>query len=102
MNTNQSKVTGITKHERNFVKENIILDYKELIKQLNKKLIGLYNYYGISGNYYWLYKLYNYVKRLLRKWLSRRSQRGKVSWNKMNRIVEYCPLVKPRITYPLW
>lgn len=87
---------------KEFVKENIILDYKELIKQLNKKLIGLYNYYGISGNYTWLYNLYNYVKRLLRKWLSRRSQRGKVSWSKMRRIIEFCPLIKPRITYPLW
>lgn len=87
---------------KDFVKENIMLGYKELINQLNKKLTGLYNYYGISGNYIWIYNLYIHAKRLLRKWLSRRSQRGKISWDKMSRIVEYCPLVRPRITYSLW
>lgn len=96
--TSQKKSKLKYKMLKEFVKENIILDYKELIKQLNKKLVGLYNYYGISGKYIWiynlynLYNLYNYVIRLLRKWLSRRSQRGKTSWNKMCRIVEFCPL----------
>lgn len=85
-----------------FVKLNRNTKSKDLIKQINKKLIGLYNYYGISGNYLWMIKLYNFVKRLIRKWLSRRSQRGKISWERMNNIIEYCPIVKPKICYRLW
>ena len=85
-----------------YVRNNIHIGHKELIKQLNIKLIGLYNYYGISGNYNWLKKIYHYVVRLLRKWLSRRSQKGKLSWRKMHRIVENCPIVEPRIAYELW
>lgn len=100
--TSQKKSKLKYKKLKEFIKGNVILDYKELIRQLNQKLRGLYNYYGISGNYKWMYNLYNYVKRLLRKWLSRRSQRGKISWNKMYRIIEFCPLVKPTITYSLW
>lgn len=75
---------------------------KGLIKQLNRKLTGLYNYYGISGNYNWLANVYRFVKRILKKWLSRRSQRGKISWSKLDRIIQYNPLVKPKICFQLW
>lgn len=85
-----------------FVKENRNLGPIELIKQLNKKLIGLYNYYGISGNFIWLVKIYNHTIKLLKKWLSRRSQRGNLSWKKIDRIMKFNPLVKPRITYSLY
>ena len=69
---------------------------------LNKKLIGLYNYYGISGNFRWLNNIYNFVKRILKKWLSRRSQRGEISWTKLNGIIEYNPIVNPKISFQLW
>ena len=85
-----------------FIKVNRDTEPKDLIKQINKKLIGLYNYYGISGNYLWIERIYNYAIRLLRKWLSRRSQRGKISWEKMNNIIKYCQIAKPKISYHLW
>lgn len=85
-----------------FIKTSRTMKTKDLIKQLNKKLIGIYNYYGISGNFKWLDNIYKFVARTLKKWLSRRSQRGKISWLKLNRIIEYNPLVKPRIKFQLW
>lgn len=85
-----------------FIKQNVHLGYKELIKQLNKKLIGLYNYYGISGNFYWMNKLYYFVKNILRKSLARRSQRGEISWIKMKKILDYNPIVQPKIKYRIW
>ena len=85
-----------------YVKDNIHLGHKELIKQLNLKLTGIYNYYGISGNIKWLIKIYYFVVNLLKKWLSRRSQKGKLNWDKMHRIIQYSPIVKPKITYALW
>lgn len=47
-----------------------------LIKKLNIKLIGMYRYYGISDNVRWMMKFKQYVRYELKKWLSRRSQRG--------------------------
>lgn len=85
-----------------FIKVNRTTQPEDLIKQLNKKLIGLYNYYGISGNFRWLNNIYNFVKRILKKWLSRRSQRGEISWTKLNGIIEYNPIVKPKISFQLW
>lgn len=85
-----------------FIKTSRTMKTKDLIKQLNKKLIGLYNYYGISGNFKWLDNIYKFVTRTLKKWLSRRSQRGKISWSKLNKIKEHNLLVKPKINFQLW
>lgn len=85
-----------------FIKASRTMKTKDLIKQLNKKLIGIYNYYGISGNFKWLDNIYKFVTRILKKWLSRRSQRGKINWLKLNRIKEHNLLVKPKINFQLW
>lgn len=84
------------------IKENRRTKPKDLIKILNRILVGYFNYYGISFNYNWLLGIYQYTLNELKIWLSRRSQRGIISWDKMRRIVEFNPLVKPRITYSLW
>jgi len=73
-----------------------------LIKKLNIKLQGMFRYYGISDNYRWMRNMVYYVKGELRKWLSRRSQKGKISWEKLNKILNYNPLVQPKIYHPLW
>lgn len=105
------KVDYVTSKKKSKLKYKAILDFikinrttkpKDLIKQLNKKLIGLYNYYGISGNFRWLNNLYNFVIKVLKKWLSRRSQRGEISWSKLSGITKYNPLVKPKINFQLW
>lgn len=105
------KVDYVTSKKKSKLKYKAILDFikinrttkpKDLIKQLNKKLIGLYNYYGISGNFKWLNNLYNFVIKVLKKWLSRRSQRGEISWSKLSGIIKYNPIVKPKINFQLW
>ena len=87
---------------KEFIKQNREAKSKDLIKALNRRLIGYYNYYGISLNFNWLKEIYIYVLIELKKWMSRRSQRGKITWEKMRRIIEYCPLERPKITYSLW
>lgn len=86
----------------NFIKINRTTQPIDLIKQLNKKLIGFYNYYGISGNYTWLVNIYNFVRNILKKWLSRRSQRGEINWSKLDGIIKYNPLARPKISFQLW
>lgn len=100
--TSQKK-SKIKKQEvKKFIKENRDTKPKDLIKALNRKLIGYYNYYGISFNMDWLQEIYYHTVQLLKKWLSRRSQKGKLTWLKMHLILAFEPLEKPRITYSLW
>lgn len=95
-----------SKQKKQKIKEHIKLNRdtkpKDLVKQLNRILTGYYNYYGISFNFNWLVEIYNYTLMQLKKWLGRRSQRGKMTWEKYMAIIKYNPLVKPRITYKLW
>ena len=74
----------------------------ELIAKLNTKLNGMFRYYGISNNFDWLSKMCFYVSIELRKWLNKRSQKGKLSWEKFNTILKYNPLAKPKIYFSLW
>lgn len=73
-----------------------------LIKKLNIKLVGMYRYYGISDNVQWMIKFRQYVRYELKKWLSRRSQKGYITWEKYNKILQYNPIATPKIYHSLW
>ena len=95
-----------SKQKKQKIKEHIKLNRdakpKDLIKQLNRILTGYYNYYGISLNFNWIKEIYQYTLTQLKKRLSRRSQRGNMTWEKYQAIINYSPLVIPKITYKLW
>ena len=85
---------------KKWIKENMHNPVKELIKDLNMRLRGHYNYYGVSNNYERMHNFYIYVLLQLKFWLSRRSQKGRITWDKFNKILKYNPLLPPRITRP--
>jgi hypothetical protein len=63
---------------------------------LKRKLLGHFGYFGITGNFRALRSLRHRVCGVWRKWLSRRSQRARISWEEMNRLLERYPLPQPR------
>jgi len=64
---------------------------------LKRKLLGHFGYFGITGNFRALHNLRHRVIAVWRKWLSRRSQRAQLSWEKMLRLLARYPLPQPRI-----
>jgi RNA-directed DNA polymerase len=64
---------------------------------LKRKLLGHFGYFGITGNFRALHNLRFRVIALWRKWLSRRSQRAPISWEKMLRLLARYPLPLPCI-----
>ncbi|MFO0614995.1 MAG: group II intron reverse transcriptase/maturase [Polyangiaceae bacterium] len=66
---------------------------------LCRKLRGHYAYFGVTGNSRALERLHFAVTQVWRKWLSRRSQTGRVPWQKMRGILERFPLSRPRIVH---
>ena len=64
--------------------------------QLGSKLRGHYQYYGLTGNWAALARLYWQVKHVWHKWLSRRSQRAYLNWEAFNRLLTHHPLPPPR------
>jgi len=71
---------------------------------LGNKLRGHYQYYGITGNWRALARLYRKTTRIWHKWLSRRSQRAFLNWEPFIGLLSRNPLPIPqayRSTYRL-
>lgn len=101
--TSQKKSKVKKQEIKKWLRENVRkMKISELIKELNIKIKGTFNYYGVSDNYEWMIKYRKYVIYELKKQLNRRSQKGKINWEKMNKILEYNPIVMPRIYHSMW
>ena len=87
---------------KEWLKYNIQDKIPNIIDKLNKKLRGLYQYYGISGNMHSLKKIDRFVQRSLRRALKRRSQRSKMTWERFYKILKQFPLTQPKIYVNIW
>jgi group II intron reverse transcriptase/maturase len=87
---------------KEWLKFNIHAKIPDVIANLNRKLRGLYQYYGISGNYESLHDIDEYTKRALHRALKRRSQRSKMTWERFNKILKQFPLLRPKIYVNIW
>lgn len=86
-----------------WLKESVrIYNTTYLMKKLNIKLQGTFRYYGVSDNYDWMLKFRKYVIYQLHEQLCRRSQKGKITWEKFYKILEYNPIVMPKIYHSMW
>ena len=79
-----------------------VTEVKTWLPILKAKLLGHYNYFGVSGNYRCLQQYYREVIAMTYKWLNRRSQRKSISWEKFLRFLEVTRVPKPRICYSLY
>jgi group II intron reverse transcriptase/maturase len=68
-------------------------------RQLSQLLRGHFAYFGISGNSARLGDLRYQARRIWRKWLSRRSNKSRVTWEIFARIEARFPLPPPRIVH---
>ncbi|MFT4627888.1 MAG: RNA-directed DNA polymerase [Myxococcota bacterium] len=68
----------------------------EQVRQLNEKLRGHYEAYGIPWNSASISRFSHEVKGLWRKWLARRSQRG-LTWATFKRLLARYPPLPPRL-----
>lgn len=101
--TSGKKSRAKKENVKQWLRQNVyIYPVPYLIKKLNTKLIGMYRYYGISDNIQWMIKFRQYVRYELKKWLSRRSQRGNITWEKYNKILQYNLIATPKIYHSLW
>ncbi len=72
------------------------LKVRDLLRVLNAKLRGYYNYYGVIGNYRSLCQFFLEAMRVLHKWLNRRSQHKSITWAEFR--LMYLPALEfPRI-----
>jgi RNA-directed DNA polymerase len=80
-------------------RENCHKPKAQFFAELNAKLRGYYNYYGIRGNYESLGDFYYWIKRVLHRVFNRRSQRKSITWTGLYALIEAFHLQRPRICH---
>ena len=100
--TSEKKLKAKRAKVKKWIQQNMHTPIGELIKILNVKLRGHYNYYGLSHNFKKMNGFYCYVKRTLFKTLNRRGGKRKMNWERFGRLLEHNPLLPPKITVLLW
>ena len=98
----RKKMKAKTAAVKQWLKYNIQGRAPDTIKALNRKLLGLYNYYGLSGNFIGVNSLYQAFRCSLFKALKRRSQKSKMTWDRFHAIMGAFPLLAPRLCVNIW
>ena len=80
---------------------NLHLPVEDQHRKLSQKLLGHYGYYGIIGNFASLQNILWGVRRIWRRWLSRRRRGGPLSWADFARLERRYGLPKARVVHGL-
>lgn len=88
--------TKVAKMEE-WLKEHRFLPLREIICHVNQVLEGYYAYYAVTCNYRSVRAFRYLTRRLLFKWLNRRSQKRSYTWDGFNDMMERYPLLEVRI-----
>lgn len=85
-----------------WLKKSRSLPLPEIIATLRRKLQGYWNYYGVIGNSDSIWHFAHFAKRLVFKWLNRRSQRKSFTWATFAPAWERWEVPAPRIIEKPW
>ena len=95
--TSKKKFKQKVKEFKQWIKVNRTKPLKEIMETIKLKLIGHYNYYGITDNIYSLTKYKMVICRNLYLWLNRRSQKKSYNSISFNKMLERYKLPSPKI-----
>jgi hypothetical protein len=83
-------------------RENRHQPVKQQHATLTRKVQGHINYFGVNGNMDSLRRFLWQAQRSWFKWLNRRSQRARLTWERYEDLLQDLPLPKARIVAPIW
>jgi len=75
---------------------------KEQHAALTRRIEGHFNYFGVNGNWRSLAAVIREIRGIWRKWLRRRSQRTRLTWERFEQLLEAYPLPTPHIRVQMW
>ena len=95
--TSRKKQKQKIKEFKMWIKENRNKPLAEIMDTVKRKLIGHYNYYGVTDNSKSIGSYAYEVRKLLMKWLNRRSQKKSYDSKGFNQMLERYKLPTPKI-----
>jgi RNA-directed DNA polymerase len=81
---------------KEWIKRNRHMPSRDFMMKMKVKLLGYCRYYGVTGNRAAVSNYIDEVKRLIYKWLNRRSQRKSFNWDKFNLFLRKYPLPRAK------
>lgn len=100
--TSSKKLTKSITQTEEWIKENRHRKLKELITELNVKMRGHYNYYGITFNKKGITCFYIEICNRLHKWLNRRGGKTIWTWERFFLLInKWFPLMRPKLYHGL-
>jgi group II intron reverse transcriptase/maturase len=101
--TSKKKYRSKVLKMKEWIKSHRMMPVEELVRKINEKLAGHYQYYGVTDNTREIKCFQNATKWLLFKWLNRRSQRRSYSQNDFfNGLLRTFPILEPKIRVSLF
>lgn len=100
--TSKKKMKAKLMKIKQWMRENITKPVAELIKELNVKLNGHYNYFGITDNAPGIQKYAYAVRRSLFRHLNRRRQGKPCDFLKFQKLMKKFPLAPPKIRVSIY
>lgn len=101
--TSRKKYRSKLKAMKEWIKRNRTSKLEYIMKMINMKLRGHYQYYGVTDNTVEVKKFLNQTKWLLYKWLNRRSQRRSYTIKTFyNGLLRTFPIIEPQIKVSLF
>ena len=101
--TSKKKYRSKVKAMKQWIKLNRNMPISELIKKINQKLRGHYQYYGVTDNTRSVKSFLNTTRYLLFKWTNRRSQKRSYTLESFyNGLLRTLPLLEPKISVSLF
>ena len=95
--TSKKKQKQKIKEFKIWIKDHRNRPLTEIMETVRRKLIGHYNYYGITDNSKSISNYAFEVRKLLMKWLNRRSQKKSYDNEGFNQMLKWYKLPTPKI-----
>ena len=95
--TAKKKFNAKVKEMKIWIRDYRYLKVTEMIRQINIKLRGHYQYYRITDNGYSISLFKRCVNKLLWKWLNRRNERKSYTSEEFTVMLKQNPLLEPKI-----
>jgi group II intron reverse transcriptase/maturase len=94
LKTSKKKMQASLLRSKEWMRNNRTLMTKEFMKKVKSKVQGHINYFAVTGNRRSVGNFIDEVRKLLFKWLNRRSQKNSFNWEKFILFMEKYPLPK--------
>ncbi len=95
--TSRSKLRNSLATFKEWIKSNRHKRITLLMKTLRRKLLGYFNYYGVPCNSLSVLVFYKKTRKMLYKWLNRRSGRKSYTWHGLHELYRVFDIPIPRV-----